>query len=59
MAGRHACREAVAAGGIIRAAVDAAFAGGLRSFETGGGDGTSRIAGAVLAAVSTVPPAAG
>ena len=45
---RHACEEAVHAGRLVRAAVDAALTQGIRPFEVGGADGTSAITRAVL-----------
>ncbi len=54
---RHGLSAARAAGRIIRNAVDAAVASGVRSYETGGSDGTRAIAEAVLAAIPLVPSA--
>jgi 3-isopropylmalate dehydrogenase len=45
---RHKCEEAVRAGSLVRNAVDAALAHGIRPFEVGGADGTGAIAQAVL-----------
>jgi 3-isopropylmalate dehydrogenase len=45
---RHGSEGCVAAAGEIEAAVDAAFAAGLRSTDIGGGDGTGAIARAVI-----------
>lgn len=48
---RHANPAAVAAGRLLRDAVDRAFEGGLAPFEIGGNDGTSTIADAVQVAL--------
>jgi 3-isopropylmalate dehydrogenase len=48
LAERHGHAPAAAAARTIEAAVDRAFAGGLRPCEFGGGDGTAAIANAVL-----------
>ena len=47
----HGRENAGKAATLIRDAVDAAFATGLKSVEFGGSDGTARIAGAVMAAL--------
>jgi 3-isopropylmalate dehydrogenase len=51
---RHGSADAQRAANIIRRAVDAAFAKGLRTFEMGGSDGTRAVTDAVLSAVATV-----
>jgi 3-isopropylmalate dehydrogenase len=45
---RHGCDESVRAGGLVRNAVDAALASGVRPFEIGGTAGTLAIARAAL-----------
>jgi 3-isopropylmalate dehydrogenase len=57
LADRHAHAPAEAAARRIEAAVDRAFAGGLKPREFGGGDGTRAIANAVLAALDAAAPA--
>jgi 3-isopropylmalate dehydrogenase len=51
LADRHGHAPAAAAARRIEAAVDRAFAGGIKPRELGGGDGTASIAKAVLAAL--------
>lgn len=46
---KHDVPEAIQAAEMIRSAVDMAFAGGLKPFETGGTDGTTDIARRILA----------
>ena len=53
---RHGRDEAVRGGELIRAAVDRAYAGGLKPFESGGADGTDRVAAAVLQALREIDP---
>jgi 3-isopropylmalate dehydrogenase len=50
---KHDRAEATIAGGLIRSAVDRAFADGAMSYETGGCDGTSVITRKVLDALKT------
>ncbi len=52
LAERHAMPEAERAGALVRAAVDAALAGGTRPIESGGTMGTAAVADAVLAALA-------
>jgi 3-isopropylmalate dehydrogenase len=51
LADRHAHAPAAEAARRIERAVDAAYAGGVRPFEFGGGDGTGAMARAVLTAL--------
>lgn len=50
---RHAIGNAVAAAALVRNAVDAVLAGGVRPCEVGGPDGTATIARQVLAHLET------
>jgi 3-isopropylmalate dehydrogenase len=52
---RHAHPGAVEAGRRIEAAVDRAYACGLKSCEFGGSDGTAAVAAAVLGALDSLP----
>jgi len=55
---RHASPSCTVAGGLLRRAVDAAFAiGRLQPRERGGNDGTAEITGAVAAALAGLPVA--
>ena len=53
---RHGDAGVQAAARRIEAAVDRAYAGGLKPCEFGGGDGTAAIAAAVLRALDTPHP---
>ncbi len=55
---KHDRPQAIAAGRLIRKAVDITFAKGLSPFEIGGGDGTSEITRRVLDALKTAGPIA-
>jgi 3-isopropylmalate dehydrogenase len=55
LADRHGSPEAASAGALVRAAVDAALAGGARPMETGGTMGTAALTDAVLAAMDDLP----
>jgi 3-isopropylmalate dehydrogenase len=50
----HHRPEADKAAGLIRSAVDHAFAEGLKPFEIGGADGTQQITAAILSALDAV-----
>ena len=51
---RHQHDAATRAGGLIRAAVDRAYADGLRPYEAGGTDGIAGVTEAVLRAIDVV-----
>jgi 3-isopropylmalate dehydrogenase len=55
---KHDRPQAIAAGHLIRNAVDLTFAGGLKPYEIGGRDGTGEITRRVLAALQTAGAAA-
>jgi 3-isopropylmalate dehydrogenase len=55
---RHASSEAVAAGRMIKRAVDHAYEAGVAPMEIGGSDGTEVIARKILAALDDVLPLA-
>jgi 3-isopropylmalate dehydrogenase len=52
---RHSHRGAVEGGRRIEAAVDRAYAAGLKPCEFGGGDGTAAVTTAVMAALDSLP----
>jgi 3-isopropylmalate dehydrogenase len=52
---RHSHPGAVEAGRCIEAAVDRAYARGLKPCEFGGSDGTAAVASAVLSALDSLP----
>jgi 3-isopropylmalate dehydrogenase len=56
LAERHDLAAAGDAAQRIEAAVDRAYAGGLKPCEFGGSDGTVAVAKAVLAALEQTPP---
>lgn len=55
---KHQHPQAIAAGQLIRGAVDRAFADGLKPFEIGGGDGTGAITQRVIDALQAAGPTA-
>lgn len=55
---KHQRPEAIMAGGLIRSAVDMAFADGLHPYEIGGRDGTREITRRVLDAIGLAEPVA-
>ncbi len=53
---RHSEKSAIKAGRLVQAAVDEAFASGLKSVEFGGNDGTVSIITAIESALETLDP---
>lgn len=53
---RHSEKSAVKAGRLLQAAVDEAFASGLKSIEFGGNDGTVAIVSAIESALEQIDP---
>jgi 3-isopropylmalate dehydrogenase len=52
---KHGVEAAIRAGGLVRRAVDDAYAAGLKPLEAGGSHGTREVTGAVLAAMAKAP----
>jgi 3-isopropylmalate dehydrogenase len=53
---RHSEKSAIKAGRLVEAAVDEAFASGLKSVEFGGNDGTVSIVSAIESALDKIDP---
>jgi 3-isopropylmalate dehydrogenase len=53
---RHSEKSAIRAGRLVQAAVDEAFASGLKSVEFGGNDGTVSIVSAIESALDKIDP---